>query len=71
MKGNIRQLKTSEISSDVFVISPNQIDLISKQFGDAVAEEMNVRSLSQKIQKIAADVLVRVLNSAKTMGEKQ
>lgn len=71
MKENIRQLKTSEISSDVFVISPNQIDLISKQFGDAVAEEMNVRSLSQKIQKIAADVLVRVLNSAKTMGKNQ
>jgi len=69
MKDNIRQLKTSEISSDVFVIAPSQIDLISKMFGDAVAEEMNVRSLSQKIQKIANETLIKVLNSAKTMGE--
>ena len=69
MKPSIRQLKTSEISSDVFVIAPSQIDLISKLFGDAVAEEMNVRSLSQKIQKIAAETLIKVLNSAKSMGE--
>ena len=69
MKPNIRQLKTSEISSDVFVIAPNQIDLIAKLFGDAVAEEMNVRSLSQKIQKIATETLIKVLNSAKTLVE--
>lgn len=71
MKPSIRQLKASEISSDVFVIAPNQIDLISKMFGDAVAEEMNVRSLSQKIQKIASETLVKVLNAAKTMGEQK
>ena len=69
MKTNIQQLKTSEITSDVFVISPTQIEWISKNFGDAVAQAMNVKPLAQKIRQIAAETLVNVLRSAKTMGE--
>ena len=69
MKGNVIPLKHSEISSDVFVIAPSQIDAISQKFGDTVAEVMNIRPLSQKIRKIAADVLKETLNNAKTMGE--
>ena len=69
MKNDIQMLKSSEISSDVFVISPNQIDLIAQKFGDAVAEAMNVRPLSQKIRQIAAEVLIQTLNDAKHMGE--
>ncbi len=69
MKNDIQQLKASEITSEVFVIAPSQIEWISKTFGDAVAEEMNVRPLSQKIRQIAAETLVRVLHSAKKMGE--
>jgi len=69
MKPNIQQLKTSEISSDVFVIAPSQIDWISRKFGDAVAQAMNVRPLSQKIRQIAAETLISVLKSAKNMGE--
>lgn len=69
MKENIQQLKTSEISSEVFVIAPSQIDFISKKFGDAVAEEMNMRPLSYKLQQIAAETLVKILHAAKTMGE--
>ena len=69
MRDNGQMLKTSEISSDVFVITPHQIDMISQKFGDAVAEAMNIRPLSQKIREIAADVLVKTLQSAKTMGE--
>jgi len=68
MKTNIQQLKTSEISSEVFVIAPSQIEWISNKFGDAVAEAMNVRPLSQKIRQIAAETLVSVLKSAKNMG---
>ena len=71
MKSEIQKLKTSEISSDVFIISPTQIDWISKNFGDAVAEAMNVRPLAQKIRQIAAETLVSVLRSAKTMGEQE
>jgi len=69
IKSGVQQLKTSEISSDVFVISPTQIEWISKNFGDAVAEAMNVKPLAQKLRQIAAETLVNVLRSAKTMGE--
>ena len=69
MKNNITTLNTSDISSEVFVIAPSQIDFISEKFGDAVAEAMNMRPLSQKIRKIAAETLVKILQSAKTMGE--
>ena len=69
MKDNVQMLKTSEISSDVFVISPSLINVISQQFGDAVAEAMNIRPLAQKIRTIASDVLVKTLQGAKTMGE--
>lgn len=69
MKDNVQTLKASEISSDVFIIAPSQIDLISRKFGDAVAQAMNVRPLSQKISQIASEILVQTLRGAKTMGE--
>lgn len=69
MKDNVQTLKASEISSDVFIIAPSQIDLISRKFGDAVAQAMNVKPLSQKISQIASEILVQTLRGAKTMGE--
>ena len=69
IKNDIKTLKPSEISSDVFIIAPSQLDTISKNFGDAVAEAMNVRPLAGKIRQIAADTLIKVLIEAKRMGE--
>jgi len=69
MKTDVQILKRNEISSDVFIIAPSQIDAISKKFGDAVAEAMNIRPLSQKIRKIAAEILTQILQDAKKMGE--
>ena len=69
MKTDVQQLKSSEITSDVFIIAPSQIEWISNAFGDAVAEAMNVRPLSHKIRQIAAETLIQVLNNAKKMGE--
>ena len=69
MKTNVQQLKPSEITSEVFVIAPSQIEWISEKFGDAFAEAMNVRPLSQKIRQIAAETLIKVLHKAKNMGE--
>ena len=69
MKNNIKNLKTTDISSDVFIIAPNQIETISKNFGDAVAEAMNVRPLAGKIRQIAEEIIVKVLCDAKRMGE--
>lgn len=69
MKSDVQELKTSDITSEIFVIAPTQIEFISQRFGDAVAEAMNMRPLSQKIRQIAAETLVKTLRSAKTMGE--
>jgi len=69
MKTNVQQLKPSEITSEVFIIAPSQIEWISEKFGDAVAEAMNVRPLSQKIRQIAAETLIKVLHKAKNMGD--
>jgi len=69
MKENIKQLEINNITSDVFVIAPTQIETISKKFGDAVAEEMNVRPLAGKIRQIATETLIKVLHDAKKMGE--
>ena len=69
MKENIQMLKRSEITSDIFIIAPTQIDQISKTFGDAVAGALNVRPLSPKIREIAKDILIDILNNAKNMGE--
>ena len=69
MKNDFQMLKHNEITSDVFVIAPSQIDIISKKFGMAVAEAMNVRPLSQKISEIANEILIKTLHNAKTMGE--
>ena len=69
MKDNFQMLKHNEISSDVFVISPSQIEIISQKFGDAVAEAMNVKPLSKKICEIAYEILTTTLNNAKNMGE--
>ena len=69
MRNNIQTLKPEQITSDVFIIAPTQIETISNNFGDAVAEAMNVRPLSPKIRQIAAEILTKVLHDAKTMGE--
>jgi len=65
----IQELQTADITSEVFIISPTQLEFISEKFGDAVAEAMNMRPLSQKIRQIAAETLVKTLRLAKTMGE--
>ena len=69
MKNDIQKLNPTEISSDVFIIAPSQIEAISKKFGDEMAVAMNVRPLAHKIQQIAADILKQTLIEAKKMGE--
>ena len=56
---------------DEIFMAKTQIDFISANFGDAMAEALNLKSLSYKFRKIAADTLVKALNSASTMGGRQ
>ena len=69
MKTPVQELKTSEITSDVYVISPSLLDYISSNFGDAVAQEMNIKPMAAKIREIAAKTLKNVLQKTKTIGE--
>ena len=69
MKQNVTNLKYSDLASDVFVITPSQVDKITQMFSDALAETMNVRPLTQKIRQIANETLIKTLKNAKTMGE--
>ena len=69
MHNDVRELKKSEICSDVFIVAPSQIEFISKTFGNAVAEAMNVRPLSGKISQIAHETLIKTLQQAKHFGE--
>ena len=70
MRENIRQLKTSDITSDVFVIAPTQLDYIATIFGDAVADAMNMRTFAQKFRDIARASLHEGLRAARRQGAK-
>lgn len=68
MKETIKKLCASDISSEVFVISPTQIEYISQIFADSVAETMNMRTFSKKIRQIAEQSLRKALNTARKQG---
>ena len=69
MRAPVRQLSTSDITSDVYTISPTQIDYIARIFGDGVADAMNMRAFAAKIREIANTSLRHALNNARHMGE--
>lgn len=69
MRTPIRQLKTNEITSDVYTISPTQIEYIARIFGDGVADAMNMRAFAGKIREIANQSLRHALTNARHMGE--
>lgn len=70
MRQQIQRLKASDITSDVFVIAPTQIEYIAQLFGDRVADTMNMRAFSQKIREIASDSLRDALCAARHQGAK-
>ncbi|MDR0741646.1 MAG: hypothetical protein LBF28_02640 [Rickettsiales bacterium] len=70
MKDLIQKLHISEISSEVHVIAPTQIEYIAQVFGDAVADAMNMRAFAAKIRQIAEHSLRHALGAAKKQGAK-
>ena len=70
MQESIHNLNPSDITSDVFVIAPTQIDRIAQLFADNVADAMNMRTFSQKIRQIAVQSLRSALGTARKMGAK-
>ena len=66
---SVTQLKTTEISSDVYTIAPTQMEYIAKLIGDTVADNMNMRAFAPKMRTIAMRALQTALQSARHMGE--
>lgn len=67
----IQKLNPSDITSDVYIIAPTQIEYISRLFGNTVADTMNMRTFAPKIREIAERALRHALGAARTMGDKK
>lgn len=68
MKEPVQKLNTADITSEIFVIAPTQIEYISHLFADSVADAMNMRTFAPKIRQIAEESLRRALASARRQG---
>lgn len=69
MKEPIKQLQTTNITSEVFVISPAQLEYIANVFSKNFADIMNMRTFSGRIHDVALESLQTALHAAKKMGE--
>jgi len=69
MRTPVTELKTSDISSTVYTISPTQVEYIARLFGDSVANAMNMRAFAGKFREIATQSLKSALDHARHMGE--
>lgn len=65
---NTHQLKTTDITSEVYTIAPTQIEYIASLIGNTVADSMNMRAFAPKIREIAMRALHLALTSARRMG---
>lgn len=70
MREPVQNLNTSNITSEVFVIAPTQIEYIAQIFADSVADAMNMRTFAPKIRQIASQSLRTALSAARHAGEK-
>ena len=66
---NMTQLKTSDITSEIYTIAPTQMEYIATMIGNTVADNMNMRAFAPKIRTIAMNALQTALKSARHMGE--
>lgn len=71
MREPVQNLNTSDITSDVFVVAPTQIEYIAQIFADSVADAMNMRTFAPKIRQIASQSLRTALSAARHAGEKR
>ena len=64
-----RRLNPANITSQVYIIAPTQIEYISQIFADSVADAMNMRTFAQKIRQIAEQSLRTALSAARHQCE--
>ena len=65
----VTELKTTDITSEVYTIAPTQMEYIATLIGNTVADRMNMRAFAPKIRSIAMQALQTALKSARHMGE--
>ncbi len=68
MKDTPFKLSESQVTSEIFTISPTQIDFIAKMFADSVADGMNMRAFAPKFKDCAKAAIVESLKAARRMG---
>lgn len=71
MRDIVQQLKAADISSEIYVVAPTQIETIAQMFGDAVADAMNMRTFAPKIRTIAEKALRDALHTARHSGARK
>lgn len=64
-----RRLNPANITSEVYIVAPAQIEYISQIFADSVADTLNLRTFAQKIRQIAEQSLRTALSAARHQGE--
>jgi len=69
MREPVQKLNPENITSDVFIIAPTQIEKIARIFGNTVADTMNMRTFAPKIRQIAEQALRHALGMARKSGE--
>ncbi len=67
----VRRLNPANITSEVYIVAPTQIEYISQIFADNVADTLNLRTFAQKIRQIAEQSLRTALSAARHQGEKR
>lgn len=67
----VRRLNPANITSEVYIVAPTQIEYISQIFADNVADTLNLRTFAQKIRQIAEQSLRAALSAARHQGEKR
>ena len=67
----VRRLNPANITSEVYIVAPTQIEYISQIFADNVADTLNLRTFAQKIRQIAEQSLRTALSAARQQGEKR
>ncbi len=65
----VKNLKTTDITSEIYTIAPTQMEYIATTIGNTVADSMNMRAFAPKIRGIAMQALQAALKSARHMGE--
>lgn len=65
MSENVIKLSREQITSEIFIVSPKQIDIISKIFAYKVAEQLNMKLFTKKIEEIAQNSIKYALKQAR------